>query len=430
MVEYVARAMTGGIGIIRRWPTAPFVLASVAIAMAVGAGRASAMPTFPNDWCSQPGVSPPCIVSATANGMPLTPTDPTYRFIVGTGPTQNGDTTFTVVANNGTTGSADLGTASLSDMLSIVVNTGTIVPRVTFAQGSNVTFARTPEPGGTYQLTITGRPVTITDNTECNFSGPTPTCPFQAMKEYAGYFSAQIDDYNFTSQYDTNQIDSFYGMSLTTNVAETALPPEILANQKSAPNEIVLQLANQHELPDSTVFQGFLHMRIPNAVLQWIYGIDDPSTLTSGSVVATIGSGTVSVAEDASAQNLLVDITGITFSSRTLTITEGTITPAAPTGVRARRRSRGRAVVSFQPVQPRGSAITGYQANCTSKRGVSSATSATSPITLKHLSATLSYRCTVTAMSKAGSGPASAGVKLPATKHHKRRHRGTRHRRA
>ena len=105
-----------------------------------------------------------------------------------------GPQNFTLWVESQTTG-GDLGAGALSDDWSIVVNTGTMVPRVAAGIGNNLTYTRTPEAGGTYQMTIAGNPVEYNNNTGCDFSTAIPTCPFQASSDYAAYFQVQVGDY-------------------------------------------------------------------------------------------------------------------------------------------------------------------------------------------------------------------------------------------
>ena len=156
---------------------------------------------------------------------------------------------------------------------------------------------------------------------------------------------------------------------------------------------------------------------VPSSFLQTVYGIDDPSTVTDTGLAATVGAGggTVAIQVAPSGGALLVDITGLTFSSRVLTIRRGVITPTRPLGVTARRTSTSRGQISFRAAKPRGSRIKFYRANCTSTRGHPSvkAKSSGSPVRVSGLRPREAYRCTVVAQAKAGAGQVSAAVKLP-----------------
>ena len=258
-------------------------------------------------------------------------------------------------------------------------------------------------------MTIAGNPVEYNNNTGCDFSTSIPTCPFQATSDYAAYFQIQVGDYNLPSLYTAAQIPTFYGMNMWTNIDETGLPPEIVSTPSG--NELVLQLADQHEFPDGTTFVGYFHLLIPDSFLESVYGVNDPATISTSGVAASIGSGTVTVTQQPGA--LEVDITGITFTHRTLIIRAGVITPAAPRGVRARRTGTHTGRIAFSPARPRGAKVTGYEVTCRSGHSKVTARGRRSPVKIKGLRAALGYRCTVAGTSKPGLGASSAAARMP-----------------
>lgn len=385
------------------------------IVLAIGATSAHA--SYPQYWCAPTGTaSPPCVESATLNGSPLLVSDP--NFSIQLVPFTNGGYHSFAATIENSSGGADLGSAALSDTFSVVVDTGTLVPRVASSQGSNMSFTRTPEAGGTYEITITGSPTTLTDNSECTWpSGGLPSCPFEATKEFTAYLSTQVSDYEGWPI--ASDIASFYGMNLSTNIAETGLPPQ-LEPDPSTPgaDQLVIDLANQHELPGGATFYGFFHMTIPSSFLQAVYGIDDPSTVTDTGLAASVGAGggTVTITVAPGGSSLQLDITGLTFTTRVLRIARGVITPTSPGHVSARRTAPTRGRISFRAAKPRGSRINDYVASCTATKGHTKAAgkSAASPITVKGLRVAKAYRCTVWAASKAGAGKHSAAAVLPA----------------
>jgi hypothetical protein len=110
-----------------------------------------------------------------------------------------------------------------------------------------------------------------------------------------------------------------------------------------------------------------------------------------------------------------VNVTGITFSSQTLVIKRGIITPGAPTQLHARRTGKHKGRISFQAAQAKGSAITGYDVTCQPRKrhhSLVTASGTQSPITVRGLAKGVAYGCTVKASSLAGIGP-TASVKLP-----------------
>lgn len=379
--------------------------AALITAVLLASGASARADTTP--WCT--AQAPPCLASATVDGATVLPTDPSYAFqVIPT--TDRGSHTVLFDVNSPTSGES-LGPAALSDVWSLVIDTGTIVPRVVSGYGANVTVTRMQQADGTYRVTYTGSPVTMADNDACDFSGEFPTCPYQATRDFVGVLSGEIDDYNLPSLYNATQVSSFYGMNETTNIDESAAQPLIEQDPSSGADELVFQLADQHLLADGSVFVGFLDMRIPNSFLQTVYGIDDPSTLTGGGVSVSLGSGTgtASVTEEPDGQAILVDVSGLTFTHRTVTIRRGVITPGPPTILSGLRTSATTARISFRAARPRGSRVTGYLAACTPRSGrrTVSATATRSPITIRGLAGGIAYRCTVRARSRAGQGPAS-----------------------
>lgn len=225
---------------------------------------------------------------------------------------------------------------------------------------------------------------------------------------------AEVDNAQ-TSVYTPAQQTAAYGIDETSNVAELGEPPTI-SSTGSGPPTIEIQMANEHEWPDGSVFTGFVNVTLPNAFLQAMFGINDPQTLTSAGVTASIGTGTATVTDDPTQQVLNVSVTGITFSTQTLKITAGTITPTTPTKVAVRRTSATTARVSFTRSKPRGSNVTGYLVRCASGAHVAKATGRGSPITVKGVRASRSYRCTVTADSAAGASSRSTTARLAASR--------------
>jgi hypothetical protein len=169
------------------------------------------------------------------------------------------------------------------------------------------------------------------------------------------------------------------------------------------------------EFPGGLIFHGFLHMRIPSSFLQTVYGIDDPSTVTDTGLAASVGAGggTVTVSVEPGGGALLVDISGMTFSPRTLTIRRGVVTPTVPNGLATHRISARRGKVSFHAARPRGSRITGYRLRCFAGHQTVNGSSKRSPIVVSGLHRGRTYRCTVWAQSKDGAGLHSRSITLP-----------------
>jgi hypothetical protein len=395
----------------------PVVLAAIpvlvlAMSLSLGAAPPTAHGTLPSKWCAD-AAPPPCVESASRNGVGITSSDPTWTVyianITGTG---SNDFQWMIWKNGG----FDLGAAALGDTWVIHIDTGTEVPRVAFTHGDNVTIDRALHGDGTYHVTVTATPVVMTG--DCDQSSWPWTCPMVATREWSGYLDGEISDYG--SWGDATERNSIYGMNYASDVAATGLPPQVVADPATGTQQIVIDLANPHFRMDGvTVFQGFVHQRIPNAFLHTVYGIDDPATLTGSGLVAAVsgsaaGSGTITVSQEPSGDAMLVDITGLTFSARKLRIERGVITPTRPTGVSAVRTSATAGKVRFTRSSARGSRIVGYAARCAHGSSVKTAVGPSSPIVVTGLSRGVPYSCQVKARSKAGVSLWSAAVNMPA----------------
>lgn len=385
----------------------------VALFLTVGVSGASAYtPGF--GWCAAPdSQAPPCIVSATLNGNPIYYNNTTYwtdvsDYFKGVNNFTTSGFTLNIDPQDGA-GSfgSDLGSGAQSDTWSFVIDVGSLVPRVTYVQGQNVTISR--PTGASTDMTITGSPVTVDSNNECNDSTAVFTCEEDndGLPNDAPYttLNAQVDDYN-SPNYTAAEIPSFYGMNMWTNIDTTGMPPYF--QDTPSGQELVLQLANQHwaDLANSQVFYGYVHLTIPYAFAEQFWGINDPSTITTGSLSTSLGSGTITVAQDPTDNALNIDVTGITFTRRLLKIHRGTVTPTRPLDLHTKRiGSTGR--ITFHKSKARGDHITGYEVSCTAKHWATrTARSSRSPLTVHGLGAT-AYVCAVRARSKAGASRAT-----------------------
>lgn len=92
----------------------------------------------------------------------------------------------------------------------------------------------------------------------------------------------------------------------------------------------------------------------------------------------------------------------------------GTVVPTKPTKVRAERTSKHGARIRFRRSQSRGSEITSYEAKCSAEHASASGNATKPPIRLGDLEQGVAYRCRVRARSKAGPGPWSKRVTVPA----------------
>jgi len=355
----------------------------------------------PGEWCGNQ--APPCVVSASRNGVAITESDPTY--VVSAAGSLQSDGEFLTQWG---IGDAQIGgayeTLAPGDVgvpFSITVDVGAHPPRVVdeYAGGVSVTDAY-DSAAGTWDVTVSGTAVEQGVNADCDAT--TFTCPNNETNTIVA-FQGEIGDWQQWP--DSAQWNDFDGLDQWTNVEETEIPPQITGN----PLTISEQLGNSHEL-NGQVFEGFWYSMLPNAFLVDM-GINDPSTLTSAGISASVGTGTVTVTPGPTSTEIA--ITGITFSPRTVHIKRGTITPNAPTGLGARRASAGVAYLTFRAARPRGSYVRSYEGRC---RAAHHATrygkSSRSSVKVTSLARGISYVCQVRAKASVGYGPWSRARKL------------------
>jgi hypothetical protein len=289
---------------------------------------------------------------------------------------------------------ASMPAGETSHTWSITIRVG-FQPRQTDNYGSGISIDRLNNGDGTYDVTITGNPVTMGVNAECQTSSWPWQCPATAG---ANVTSFQGDISDFEQWNDPSQWGDFNGMDIWTNVEASDVPPEITGD----PLTITVDLANSHELAGaSSPFQGFYHVSIPNQFLIDM-GIDDPSTLDPASISTSIGSGTVVVTPGT--DSTVVDATGITFSPRSLRVKRGTITPTRVV-IAHTHRTTHQAHLSFHKAKPRGSRIKGYQGRCIAKHYATLKKSGPhSPLVVKGLARGVHYTCEVRARARAGYG--------------------------
>ncbi len=284
---------------------------------------------------------------------------------------------------------------------SITVDVGAHPPRVVDEYAGGVTVADTYDStAGTWDVTISGTAVEQGVNDDCN--AITWTCPENETDTIVA-FQGEIGDWQQWP--DSAQWNDFYGLDQWTNVELTEIPPQLTGN----PLTFTEELGNSHEL-NGQVFEGFWYGVLPNAFLVDM-GINDPSTLTSAGISASVGTGTVTVTPGPTSTEIA--ITGITFSPRTVRIKRGSITPNAPTGLSTRRASATVGYLSFRAARPRGSRVVSYQGRCVAAHQTTRyGTAARSPVKVTSLAKGVSYVCQVRAKASVGYGPWSAGVKL------------------
>jgi hypothetical protein len=379
----------------------------VGLTVPLAGAPAQATPTrpdiYPSEWCGNQ--APPCVVSASRNGFPITESDPTYAVSVagslqsdGEFLSQWGIADALIPGDYETLAPGDVGIP-----FSITVDVGAHPPRVVDEYAGGVSVSDSYDTSaGTWDVTVSGTAVEQGVNADCN--AITFTCPQNETNTIVA-FQGEIGDWQQWP--DSAQWNDFDGLDQWTNIEETEIPPQITGN----PLSISEQLGNSHEL-NGQLFEGFWNAVLPNAVLVDM-GINDPSTLTSTGISASVGTGTVTVTPGPTSTEIA--ITGITFSPRMVRIKRGTITPNSPAGLRTRRVSAKVAFLTFRAARPRGSYVRSYQARCLAPRHTTRySTGSRSPLKVTSLSRGVSYVCQVRAKSAVGYGPWSRGRKLAA----------------
>jgi hypothetical protein len=352
----------------------------------------------------------PCVVSASYDGTPFADTDPNFDvFALSNGVSGAAAVLWSVVPAFG--GPADL-SAELGHTFSITIQTS-YVPRVIDGFGTSMTDTRSGPSAGKYTVTITGQPVEVSNQDDCTFPPAGPTCSLVPAKPSQAVFQGEISNYNYASysgpSYPAGFVQSFYGMDMWTNIAETALPPSLI--QSGDVNELVISLADHHfEHDGTTLVHGDFYLRIPETFLSTYWGINDPNTLATDGLAASIGAGggTLTVTVEPGNTGVQVNITGLTFSRRSLMVKLGVVTPRAPTNVKGIRVSRTTGWVTFTRSRPRGQRVNGYKLSCRATNGkIVTAKSTRSPLVTRTLVSGQAYGCRVRGHSRAGYGPAS-----------------------
>ena len=356
---------------------------------------------FPSEWCVNHAA--PCVVAASRDGVAIAASDPTYAVSAAGSLQSDGEflTQWGIADAQIHRTYATLAPTDVGVPFSITVDVGKHRPRVVdeYAGGVSVTdiFNRR---AGTWDVTVAGTAVEQGVNADCDAIAW--TCPQNETNTIVA-FQGEIGDWQQWS--DQAQWNDFNGLDQWTNVELTEIPPQITGN----PLTITEQLGNSHEL-NGQVFEGFWYGMLPNALLVDM-GINDPSTLTSAGISASVGTGTVTVTPGPTSTEIA--ITGITFSPRKVRIKRGTITPTAPTNLRTRRASARVAYLSFRAARPRGSFVRSYEGRCrAAHRTTRYGTARRSPVKVTSLRRGVSYVCQVRAKASVGYGPWSRGRKL------------------
>ncbi len=410
-----------------------------AVGLTTPAADAVVVVPDPIPFCSDSPSARPCVVSATKDGVDLR-TIPNWGVdaFSATFP-DDPSTHLSVDVTRG--GGFDLGSSALDDVVVVSLHLGTSKPSVVSGNGRDTDVVRTRNGDGTYDLTVTGTPVTVSG--QCDQSVYPWVCPEHAANpapdldtEWSALYGFDVTDYAIWE--DPAQRAAFYGMDYFTNIAATSLPPEI-ANDADGNGYLLIRMANRRFREDgSTLVQGHSELRIPNAFLREVYGIPDPATLGGSGLATTVsggtaGAGTVEVSQEPGGGAMLVDLSGVRFTSapvaraaagraaassmRLLKVRRGVVTPTAPKATGATRTAARTGRVTWAPARARGAKVTGYVVRCVPRRG-SGAVQVTTGVTTRtkvgSLRSGVAYDCRVKARSKAGSGRYGAATGLAA----------------
>jgi hypothetical protein len=401
----VARRKESRMSRVPRWLALGALAAGTLAAVTIPTSPASA---DPGDWCSAPSAAP-CIESVTRDGVPVLPTDPAWQVDLGSFDPGH-DLTWNLKWN----GAYELPSSELGHHWTVVVDTGTVIPRVVYGNGRHGDVVRTDDGDGTYHISLSAETTQVPEG--CAASPYPWPCPTQATQEPVR-FGGQVTDWsNWT---DPVQRAAFYGVDFWTDIEVNSFPPGVVYHDDTGVAEMRLDFAAPHFLSDgTTVFHGHFETVLPNDFLHENFFIPSPGTMTPGSL-AVAGSGPVSITsitKDSATDPMRIDVSDMTFTVRKLRVKTGVIVPTRPRGLTAKRVSAHKARLAYELARPRGARITGYAARCVSPEGDKQAAKLSgneSPLKATELREGVRYDCRVRALSKAGPGPWSAEVKVP-----------------
>ncbi|HWU21654.1 MAG TPA: fibronectin type III domain-containing protein [Nocardioides sp.] len=292
-----------------------------------------------------------------------------------------------------------------SDVISLVLDTGARHPdKVEGFEHQTDVDVWQDAGSGDWMLRVTGSPVR--EAIGCNsdsLTWPWP-CPYTATDDTIT-FEGDVTAYNS----DTNQ--DFVGFYAGTNVTYNGI---FFETDSTGHQFLETEAVAPHEFTDHTTVVGSIHFRVPNVMLREDFGIPDPPTMTTGSLTGTVNSATATfnIAQDPDGGGIYVDVSGFTFTKRTIKVMAGTIKPTKPVITKAKRVSGRRIWLTHTLSKPRGAKVTGYVAQCVNGssvlKGTASATA--TGIGVGGLRAAKAYDCRVAATSKVGRSAWSSWV--------------------
>jgi len=345
---------------------------------------------FAERWCSQ-GKPAPCVVSATRNGVAMSPDDPELEIVgVSTIYQPNAyDTAMWFVQRIG-----GMGQIPLNDTYTVQWDLGTLRPDTARVSATGLDVDRIDDGDGTYQAQVTGRPVLIARG--CVFVEWPPQCPETATS----------NEVRFGGEFWQEHVNTeFIGMEVSGNVGSNGI---FLKENGDDPDTFSSDIWGPHYLADgATLNLGALRYRLPYSLLKSDFAIPDPASVVASSIDATLNGKPFKfkLTQDPDGGGIIIDIEGVTFSRKKVELNRGDITPTRPK-LKSAARAGIEATLKFRASESRGAKVKRYQARCTGHGSVltATATKKSSRVVVTGLRAGQGYSCQVRAGSRAGYG--------------------------
>jgi hypothetical protein len=367
---------------------AAFGLAASGLVVATSSSATAATPQdFVERYCPQPG-SAPCLISATLNGVNVPAGGPDFHVEMTGKLASGGDKYFQWQIHQ--VGSTEM---SPSDVWVLHFDLGTMDPDYTEA------FAGKPDVDrGTNKLTYTANPILKTTGCNENAAWPWP-CSDKATSQQME-LNGEVWDKSTSEFVGFDRSQSAQGVNGI-----------FLETAADGSQYLSSEMVNSHFLTDgTTVFKGQVRFRLPYQMLHDSFNVPDPSTMVASSLVGTVNGKPASFdfMQDPDGGGMIVDLTGLTFSKKTIVVRRGTIRPTRPTITLTKRVSAGKGKVTFTRSRPRGAKVHGYTARCVSGGQVVVVQGSYPTIGVTGLRRGHAYACRVRAKSKAGPSRWSA----------------------
>lgn len=341
------------------------------------AAPASAKPAFGDYWTLCGGtVQSYCIQSATQDGSAIVPNQDgsTNRDFPWISQVDDNLIDFGVYHDDGTHSHLDYALAHPNALYTLVVRTGTFVPRELDAVAKNGSYKISRDVYG-WKFTLTFRPTAVHQTnpgvTPCSYDGGCGDSTTKADPAYdqPAFATGGIQTLNpAVSGLSAAEVAQRFGMYTFTS-AENSY---VFYNNDL--NVLEVRLANPHLQADGVtpVTDGSYDAFVPNAYLTGTMSVPDPSMLSGFTVTKTVGTTTVPASASMThvAGGIVFHLSGISFSRPTYRLRPRPTPPGRPRAVGVRKVSLHTAKVTFRrPLLNGGRAITYYQARCQRLRG-------------------------------------------------------------